>query len=594
MEIPNNQSHAKLSNEKEERMIQLREKAIEALKEQTSDESLLIDGKNLQEAVQELHVYQIELEMQNDELRHTQFELGQVKDEFMALYDFAPVGYITLDELGRIKRANLKAASIIGLDRGKLVGAAFQNFIQTDLHGILFNLIKNCLDEDEAQSGELLLKDEKQGESVAIRIDMSPFVSPEGNKLVRATIQDQTLQKQQMKALELSQKEAELANRTKSEFIANISQEIRTPLNSILGFSELMMGDTETRNNPEFSKIIHSSGESLLVLINDILDMSKIEAGMLKLQKEAVNLPLLFEDISNVFTLQAKQKGIVLSLEIDEKIPEFLHLDLARLRQIVFNLVGNAIKFTAEGCVAIKVSAKENTELHSSLFDLVITVQDTGIGIPIAEQEDIFKAFVQKANQNTSEFGGTGLGLAISQRLAQIMDGSIQLQSSVNEGSCFTVTLPQVQKVASEQKAVQSKNSTDIQFEKASVLIVEDNPVNLMWMTRALEKAGLEVHSARDGIEGVKVAQEVQPDLILMDLAMPRMDGFGCMSQLQQDRKTKYIPVIAVSAKVLKEDKLSIKAAGFNGYLAKPVSLNQIYETLATYLTPKEDRPSKK
>ncbi|HBH84225.1 MAG TPA: hypothetical protein DDY34_10515 [Bacteroidales bacterium] len=382
------------------------------------------------------------------------------------------------------------------------------------------------------------------------------------------------------------------ANKAKSEFLANMSHEIRTPMNAVLGYAELlgfMLEDSTQRN---YIESIKSSGRSLLTLINDILDLSRIEAGKLELQFEYVNSQPFFSEFERIFSLRLSEKGLKFILDISSGTPAGIYIDDARLRQIILNLIGNAVKFTERGSIKLQVYtenpqiiiySKEKTE---EFIDLIIEVTDTGIGISQEMQEEIFNPFVQGQGQNVKKYGGTGLGLAITQRLVQLMNGTINLDSQLNRGSSFIIKIPGVSYLRDFEKRTGEihLDPADILFEKATIIIADDVEHNRKYLIDALSKANIEIVEATDGQEAFSLAKKIVPDLIITDIRMPVLDGFDLLNKLKSDNELKHIPVIAYSASVMKAQKDRIQASEFAGLLIKPVQVTELYLELMNNL----------
>lgn len=360
---------------------------------------------------------------------------------------------------------------------------------------------------------------------------------------------------QRTKELETAKTHAESANRAKSEFLANMSHEIRTPMNAVLGFTELLETYVADKKPMSYLEAIKAGGQGLLTIINDILDISKIEAGKLQIHYEPVNLHKIIEEIQRIFSLKLSQKHLEFVVVISPDIPQWVLLDEVRLRQILMNLVGNAIKFTDTGY--IKLTAKKETASLNSRLDLKITVEDTGIGIPEKEHQRIFDAFQQQERQDSRKFGGTGLGLAISNRLTQMMGGTIALQSQEGKGSIFELLFKDIEipTLVESTEMIDAMPISNIVFKKAVILAVDDIESNLNLIIESFDNTKIRVIGAKNGQEAILFAREFEPDLILLDIKMPGMDGYEVTSALKKDKQTRDIPIVAVTASIT-ENKL--------------------------------------
>ncbi len=384
----------------------------------------------------------------------------------------------------------------------------------------------------------------------------------------------------------------EAANKAKSEFLANMSHEIRTPMNAVLGYAELLGLMIEDTTQKDYIESIKISGRSLLTLINDILDLSKIEAGKLDLHLDLINSVSFFAEFERIFSLRLSEKGLKFILDISPDTPLGIRIDDSRLRQIILNLIGNAIKFTNNGTITLKVSIENNqTITHPSgktedILDLIIDVIDTGIGITPEMQEEVFNPFVQVHNQNAKKYGGTGLGLSITQRLIQLMNGTISLASHLNEGSSFRVVIPGISCLSefADRSNEYFIDPKDMKFDKAIIIVADDVENNRRYLVEALRKSDFEIIEAEDGLEALSLAKKIVPDLIITDLAMPGLNGFELLDKLKSDDSLKHIPVIAYSAMVMNDQKNRIHEHEFAGLLIKPLEIKRLYLELMKIL----------
>ena len=379
-------------------------------------------------------------------------------------------------------------------------------------------------------------------------------------------------------------RKAEEANRTKSEFLSSMSHEIRTPMNSILGFSELLDSLIDDPGQRKYLESIRSSGKILLDLINDILDLSKIEAGKIELKPRPVNPESIFNDIGKIFSVKMREKGLKFLIDIDKELPEALQIDEVRIRQILFNLVSNAVKFTEKGY--IKLTVRGIFREQKSKFDLIFLVKDTGIGISTENKRIIFEAFRQSKGQRDEKYGGTGLGLAITKKLIEAMGGKISVDSVVGKGSTFEVILKKVA-VASVDDISEDLEETpidNIKFKKQTILVVDDIESNRILLRETLKPYNLSTVEAKNGKEGIDAAQKYHPDLILMDLRMPVMDGYEATRKIKKDSNLKDIPVIILTASAMKEQEEKINKINCEGYIRKPIKKTELIKVLAIHL----------
>lgn len=498
--------------------------------------------------------------------------------------------------------------------------------------------IVRLLQESQAQTEELQTQSEElQSQSEELQAQSEEMqTQAEELRIINEQLEERTrdaeLKSEELQAakeeLEEKAKELMLSSKYKSEFLANMSHELRTPLNSILLLSEMLEEDPDkvlTEEQREFSRVIHSSGQDLLSLINDILDLSKVEVGKMDIKFEEVYIQEFAERIKMSFSQMAKHKELEFILDVDDNLPPIFYSDEKRLQQIVKNLLSNAFKFTEKGSVSIsfekaKPADYEKLSLFSESIDwLKVSVEDTGIGIPKDKQRMIFEAFQQADGATMRKYGGTGLGLSISKEFAALLGGICKVERSVEDkGSCFSLIIPSLPEgipaLDEEKKAMTEAASTaeifplvaeqhsiaeleeeqgaeveyqgKVELAGKTVLVVDDDNRNIYALQNALKKEGMHVIAAENGMQCIDTLLSMDVvDIVLMDIMMPVMDGYETMKKVRGLEKHKDVPIIALTAKAMKGDREKCLEAGASDYISKPLKLDQLFSAMRVWLT---------
>ena len=505
-------------------------------------------------------------------------------------------GICVVETTGTIAYLNSSAAKMFGGNGAALIGQDYEQilFQRDDATENLTCPIRFALTEGETSHVKTETFFRRDGTSFLVEYVCVPLI--ENKQIIGAviTFQDITERREIEVAIAQARDLAMETANTKAAFLANMSHEIRTPLNGIIGTTHLLLDSDLNTEQHHYASMLKTSADSLLEIVNDILDFSKIEAGMRELEAIDFDLHQIIENIINFFTILARKKDLQISFEIEENVPTKLHGDSNQLRQILNNLISNAVKFTDAGEIVVQISnQKENSEQVLLHF----TVSDTGIGIDEAAQEKLFQPFMQADVSTTRKFGGTGLGLAICKQIVELMQGEIGVKSVSKKGSHFWFTA--VFQVSSgngemsEPSAVADGFSQDrkpkTEDQSLKILIAEDNPINRELTQKMLEQIGFATEMAENGLEAVKASAETNYDLILMDYQMPEMDGFEAATTIRQQRTGEHRPkIIALTANATTGERERCLDAGMDDYLCKPITKEDLAKTIKKHFPTKK------
>lgn len=515
-------------------------------------------------------------------IKEMEYEANEQKAYMDDLFEGAPEGIAVLDSDDIIHNVNKEFTVMFGFTKEESIGRSIKDLIIPEGKEDESQDLTNKVVEGKTVYNESHRK-MKTGELVDVSILGTPINLSDGETRTYAIYRDIREDIKQRRELEEAKEIAEEAARSKSEFLANMSHEIRTPMNAILGFTDILIEQDMTDKQRTFLNSIRSSGKTLLTLINDILDLSKIDAGKLELNYRSADPHAIFNEMKQIFHKKVSDKGIGFDVEVSELVPRSLIIDEVRLRQILLNLAGNAVKFTEEGGIKLSVD-RTNIEEDGSMIDLRFSVKDSGIGIPTDQKDKIFGTFEQMKGQDSGKYGGTGLGLAITKRLVEMMNGKIWVESKVGKGSEFIVEFYQVAVGSTFESETASGQHVDYTFNDPMVLIVDDIEQNRILVKGLLDGRGLKFMEAENGKVAIDLLREGGIDLVLMDMKMPVMTGYEATRTIKADESLKEVPIIALTASAMEGDREKIIEMGCNGYLRKPVNRDSLLIELGKFL----------
>jgi PAS domain S-box-containing protein len=528
----------------------------------------------------------------NREVQQQKTELETAYQSKEAVVETALDAVIGMDDQGRIVGWNSQAEAVFGWSAAEALGrplattivpGAYRDAHQRGVARFLASGVSTILNKRVE-----IVALHRDGHEFPVELSIAPIRSANAITFC-AFARDITLRMRADEALRTAKNEAEAASQAKSAFLANMSHEIRTPLNAILGFTELLISQPDAAaQQRDYLQTIHDSGRHLLTLINDVLDLSKIESGQMQIETVRCSPHEIIAATISILRVPAQERGLMLEYFWKSAIPDTIQTAPARLRQILMNLVGNAIKFTEVGSVQVAARLQEGEQPQ-----LIVDVIDTGVGIEPQAAERIFEPFVQADSSITRRFGGTGLGLSISRRLARLMGGDLIVNSQPGRGSIFTLTIPtgSLDGVAMGQRSTADVIASPPKVKQRQcpvlppcrILLVEDGVTNRKLITVLLERAGAMVRTAENGQAGLEAVAWEPFDLIIMDMQMPVMDGYSATQELRRIGCT--IPIIALTAHAMASDEKKCRAAGCSAYLTKPIDRVQLLTAVAEALS---------
>lgn len=529
---------------------------------------------------------------------------------FRDLADDLEMAIFIADEEGIVHHLNERASSMIRLPKLTAIGRLLKRLLPLDIAELLADESREALATGRIQ---YMMKKTLILPGWGIRyydIQVIPYRSPEGGSWVAHFLMDITNRERREMASEKARENAEAEARARRAFLARMSHEIRTPMNGIMGMTDLALQSDPPEEIGEYLGVIKSAADSLLGIINDVLDFAKVESGKMELEQQPLRISSLLDETLALLHPAADDKGIELKGEVDSSLPELLIGDPTRIRQILTNLIGNAVKFTDSGEVIVRLEpGPKPQDASDEEITIVGSISDTGIGIDPEKLESLFDAFTQNDSSISREYGGTGLGLAICRTLARLMGGDVEAESSPDQGSVFRFNI-QLKKaddsVISESPGYRALTDSERQengygpvkvpcWDGITVLLAEDNRVNRLVAENLCGRAGLKVISCPDGAEAFLDWEKHRPDLILMDLQMPNMDGIEATRKIREAESSgipgnpgnpEKVPIIALTAHILEEERKAAAEAGMDGWVGKPVKPAELYAELERLLPP--------
>lgn len=556
--------------------VNLRQKAESLLKNRRPETNAPPSESENLKLIHELQVHQIELELQNDELNRAKEQAEIASKKYTELYDYAPVGYFTLNKNIEITELNFVAAKMLGKERLYLQNKNFSAFVSSDSKKVFNDFIKKIFESFRTESCEVTLTNTN---NLASYIYLTGIALEHENGCLLTAV-DISQRKQMETDLIRAKEHAQENDRLKTSFLQNMSHEIRTPMNAIKGFAGLLVKNhSDEIKLQRFTKIIDQRCDDLLNIINDILDIARIESGQLPIYTEECNLNDLFAGLTvqfNEYQQSLNKQHIKLSLQDHYKpLGDVIITDKGKLKQIFVNLLTNAFKFTNTGSVEGGCKFENNK--------LIFYVSDTGIGIPADKQKEVFERFAQLRQANNPAIGGTGLGLSIAKGLVSLLGGEIFLVSEPGKGSTFSFSFPYKTAPLSHEKSLITEKSDEYKFTNKTILLVEDEIYNVEYIKEILKETGVKIILAETGYEAIQIASLQPVDLVLMDIRLPDIDGYQAAKQIKLNNPA--LDIISQTAYASADDKQKALDAGFVDYISKPIKVDFLLSMLNKYLS---------
>ena len=526
-----------------------------------------------------------ELEIQVDDRTKA---LYQSEERLQMLLDKMPAVVIIKDNQGKHRYVNSEFEFIVQMKREEVYGKTDYEIFPREVAEVIVKQDQAIINSKTTIQtwGDVPHPDGTMHEFLNTK---TPIIDSDGQvSEVLAISLDTNERKLYEVAIKKAKEQAEAANQAKSTFLANMSHELRTPLNAILGFSGMLAREPDaTANQQDKLTIINRSGEHLLSMINDVLDLSKIEAGRVELSDEAFDLHRMLEDLGPMLELRTKEKGLRFSLDRDAELARYVRGDIVKLRQILNNLLSNAAKNTEKGSISLRARSLPVPNDPAMLI-VQLEVEDSGLGIPPEMQEGIFEPFYQGKQSQFSQKKGTGLGLSISKSFVEMMDGTINVNSTVGKGSMFRVEVPlalaEIEEVVNIHTAGHAVRGLKPYQPAYRILVVEDNPENRLLLSNLLISVGFEIREAENGEKAIELFHQWQPHLIWMDIRMPVMDGYEATAKIRSLPGGDTVKIVAITASVFNEQRQDILAAGCDDVVNKPYKSHEIFATMARLL----------